>query len=103
MCRTRLLTDFDRIGCLGCRRHRQQRPGAGEIGLASGAGEEAAVPNAVKPLRQDVLVFVTLTGSSKDRLIKTLVDLNFVRALTCVPQIAGKLYPQPMIGLARSE
>jgi hypothetical protein len=45
---------FDRFRRLGYRRHREQRTGAGDIGLAAGGQEQAIVPNAVKALRQYV-------------------------------------------------
>jgi len=43
-----------RLSALGCRWHREQWLGAGDIGLAAGAGEQAVVANAVKALRQHV-------------------------------------------------
>ena len=45
---------FDRFSRLDCRRHREQFAGAGDIGLAAGAREQAIVPDAVEALRQDV-------------------------------------------------
>jgi hypothetical protein len=36
------------------RRHGEQLAGAGEVGLAGGAGEQAVVADAVKAFRQDV-------------------------------------------------
>ncbi len=42
---------FGRLGWCCCRRHRQQRPGAGDVGLSPGAGEQAIMPNAAPPMR----------------------------------------------------
>ena len=45
---------FNRFIWLCWRRHREELPGACDIGLAAGAREQAIVPNAVKTLRQYV-------------------------------------------------
>src|SRR5260370_40297454 len=44
---------FDRFSRLNCRRHREQGPDAGDIGLAAGAGEHAVVSEAAEDLRPD--------------------------------------------------
>ena len=46
---------FHRLqGCRLLRRDRQQLAGAGDAGLASGTGEQAIMPDAVEPARQNV-------------------------------------------------
>jgi len=45
---------LDRLNARDWRWHRKQSPGAGDVGLAAGAGEQAVVADAMEALRQNV-------------------------------------------------
>src|ERR1700730_3724981 len=63
-----------------CRRHREQLPDAGDIGLAAGAGEQAVVSNAVEALRQDVQQEASdeLVGAERHRAIALGADAAII-------------------------